>query len=65
MNTTTLGGELIASAIAKADERYRLFAPFGLSFAGGPLAPIAAQAMYWFYQAQDKFRERRDQSAKL
>ena len=65
MNTTTVGGELIAGAIASGDEDYRLFEPFGLSFAGGPLAPIAAQAMYWFYQAQDRYRERRDQRAKL
>ena len=44
MNTTTLGGEAIARAIAEGDETWRLFQPFGLTFAGGPLAPVAAQA---------------------
>jgi gamma-glutamylputrescine oxidase len=35
--TTTVAGTLIASAIADGDDRYRYFAAFGASFAGGPL----------------------------
>ena len=53
MNTTAMGGELIASAIAEDDGRWRLFAPFGLGFAGGPLGPAVAQMVYWAYQAED------------
>ena len=53
MATTTLGGELIASAIAEGDERWRLFEPFGLTYTGGPLGPWVAQAVYWSYQARD------------
>lgn len=53
MATTTLGGELVASAIAEGDERYKLFAPFGLIPAGGPLGTWYAQAVYWSYQARD------------
>ncbi|NQW08732.1 MAG: FAD-binding oxidoreductase [Alphaproteobacteria bacterium] len=56
MATTTLGGELIASAIAEGDERWRLFEPFGLSYAGGVLGPWVAQAVYWSYQARDAWK---------
>ena len=51
-----MGGELVASAIAEADERYRLFEPFGLDFAGGPFRPAAAQIAYWSYQFRDWHR---------
>ena len=63
MNTTTLGGEVIARAIAEGDETWRLFQPFGLTFAGGPLAPVAAQTAYWLYQARDGWRAWRDRRA--
>ena len=53
MSATTLGGELVASAIAEGDERYRLFEPFGLDYAGGPFRPAIAQAAYWSYQLRD------------
>jgi gamma-glutamylputrescine oxidase len=53
MCATTLGGELVASAIAEGDEQYRLFDPFGLDYAGGPLRPAIAQAVYWSYQLRD------------
>jgi gamma-glutamylputrescine oxidase len=54
--STTMGGELVAAAIADGDERYRLFAPFGLSYAGGPLAAVIAQTAYWSYQLGDALR---------
>jgi len=56
MATTTLGGELVASAIAEGDERYRLFEPFGLNWAGGSLGPWVAQLTYWKYELQDAWR---------
>ncbi len=59
MATTTMAGELVASAIADGDERYRLFEPFGLGFAGGPLGPALAQTAYWSYQLRDWLRSRR------
>jgi gamma-glutamylputrescine oxidase len=58
MATTTMAGELVAGAIAEGDERYRLFAPFGLGFAGGPLGPAVAQTVYWSYQLKDWLRSR-------
>ncbi|MDP6563525.1 MAG: FAD-binding oxidoreductase [Alphaproteobacteria bacterium] len=56
MGTTTLGGELIARAIAEDDESWRAFEAFGLGHAGGPLRPAIAQAAYWWYQMRDAAR---------
>jgi hypothetical protein len=51
--TTTVAGELVASAIAEKDDRYQLFAPFGLTPTGGPVGVAAAQLTYWSYQLRD------------
>ncbi len=56
MATTTMGGELIASAIAANDEQYQLFSPFGLDYVGKPFGPFIAQIAYWSYQLQDAFQ---------
>jgi glycine/D-amino acid oxidase-like deaminating enzyme len=58
MGTTTVAGELLASAIAENDDRYRLFAPFGLTPTGGPVGVAAAQLTYWSYQLRDALRAR-------
>jgi glycine/D-amino acid oxidase-like deaminating enzyme len=58
LNTTAAAGCLIANAIADGDDRYRLFAPFGLAWNGGMLGPIAAQLTYWKLQLQDWWAER-------
>jgi gamma-glutamylputrescine oxidase len=52
-----------SAAIAGSDERYRLFEPFGLDYAGKPFGPVIAQSAYWGFQAQDKIREWRLNSA--
>jgi len=52
-NTTSMAGELIASAIRESDDRYRLFEPFGLTPTGGPIGAAAAQLTYWYYQSKD------------
>jgi glycine/D-amino acid oxidase-like deaminating enzyme len=59
LNTTAVGGRLIAAAIAEGDDRYKLFAPFGLDWNGGPFGPVAAQLTYWKMQAQDWWAERK------
>ena len=54
--TTMLAGDLIASAIADGDDRYRHFAQFGLPFVGGPLiGRPASQLIVWGHQLQQTF----------
>ncbi|MBD2748586.1 FAD-binding oxidoreductase [Microvirga sp. BT688] len=57
MNTTASGGTVIAEGITGESDRYRLFAPFGLAWNGGPLGRAAAQLTYWGYQAADAAKE--------
>ena len=59
LNTTTLGGELVARAIAEGDRSYKILAPFGLDFAGGPVGLLAAQLVYWSWKARDLWDARR------
>lgn len=58
MNTTAIGGLVIAEAIAGRSDRYRLFEPFGLDWNGGLAGNTAVQLTYWWLQAQDLWRER-------
>src|SRR6185295_17093347 len=53
LNTTAIAGELIASAIVEQDDRWRLFIPFGLVWAGGSAGRAATQTIYWSMQAKD------------
>ncbi len=56
---TTVGGEMIASAITDGDDRWRMLEPFGLAFAGGPIGKIPAQMVYWYLSAGDWLRRKR------
>ncbi|WP_151718417.1 NAD(P)/FAD-dependent oxidoreductase [Gemmobacter serpentinus] len=58
LNTTAIGGKVVAEAILGQSDRARLFKPFGLVWAGGPAGLVAAQLTYWKLQAQDWWRER-------
>jgi gamma-glutamylputrescine oxidase len=58
LNTTAIGGKLVAEAILGQSERYKLFRPFGLVWAGGVAGLAVAQLTYWKLQAQDWWRER-------
>jgi len=58
LNTTAIGGKVLAEAILGESDRIAMFAPFGLPWAGGPLGLAAAQLTYWALQAQDWWRER-------
>ena len=57
MNTTAIGGMVIAEGISGESDRYRLFAPFDLAWNGGILGRAAAQLTYWAYQATDAAKE--------
>lgn len=57
LNTTAVGGRVVAEGILGASDRYKLFAPFGLNWAGGPVGAAVAQMTYWTYQAMDFAKE--------
>ncbi len=59
LNTTAIGGKLVAEGILGETDRYRAFAPFGLDWAGGAVGLGVAQATYWWLQARDWWTERR------
>jgi gamma-glutamylputrescine oxidase len=59
MNTTAIGGRVIAEGVLGQSDRYRLFEPFGLAWNGGPFGIAAAQLTYWTYQALDLAKEHR------
>lgn len=58
LNTTAIGGKVVAEGILGASDRYKLFKPFGLPWAGGVAGLAVAQLTYWKLQAQDWWRER-------
>ncbi|MBD8556057.1 FAD-binding oxidoreductase [Rhizobium sp. CFBP 8762] len=58
LNTTAIGGKLVAEALLGQSDRYTLLKPFGLVWAGGLAGLAAAQLTYWKLQAQDWWRER-------
>ncbi len=59
LNTTAIGGRVIAEAVLGESDRYKLFAPFGLAWNGWIAGRAAAQLTYWAYQAADLYRERK------
>jgi gamma-glutamylputrescine oxidase len=62
MNTTSIGGRVVAEGITGDTQRYKLFAPFGLAWNGGGFGTAAVQLTYWSYQARDWWRERRSRA---
>ncbi len=59
LNTTAIGGRVVAEAIMGESDRYKLFAPFGLAWNGSIAGRAAVQLTYWAYQASDFLRERK------
>ncbi len=57
LNTTAMAGQLIASAIAGGDDRYRQFTPFAPRWAFGQLGRLGVQGSYWLMQAKDRLDE--------
>jgi gamma-glutamylputrescine oxidase len=58
LNTTAMGGELIARAIVEDDRTWRQFMPFELVWAGGLLGRAAMQAYYWGYRSRERIKGR-------
>lgn len=57
LNTTAMGGELIARGIVENDPTWRLFAPYELVWAGGMLGRVLAQGIYWGTRPIDQIGE--------
>jgi len=58
LNTSAMGGELIARAIVEDDQTWRQFLPFELVWAGGPFGRAAVQAYYWYYRQNELVQSR-------
>ena len=56
---TAVGALAVAAGIAGNDRDWRLFQPFGIVWAGGPLGRLGVQASYWNMQIRDWWDERR------
>ena len=59
LNTTAIGGRVVAEAILGQSQRSQQFAPFALNWTGGLIGKAAVQLTYWQYQAMDAWRERK------
>lgn len=55
---TTLAGEVVASAIAEEDGRWREFSDYGLLSAMKPAGFLGAQLSYWWAEAKDAWKAR-------
>ena len=57
---TAFAGELVASAIAEGDTRWRELGDYGLVSAMKPAGFAAAQLRYWWLQARDAWKDWRE-----
>ena len=61
MAPATVAGELLAAAIAEGDEGWRDFSDYGLVSALKPAGFMGPQLSYWWLQATEGWKDRRDQ----
>jgi gamma-glutamylputrescine oxidase len=54
LNTSAMGGELVARGMIDNDQTWRLFAPYELVWAGGLLGSVLAQGIYWGSRPVDR-----------
>ena len=59
LNTTAMGGVLVANALANKSEDWRLFDAFAPQWTGGTLGRIGVQLCYWNMQFRDRQDERK------
>jgi glycine/D-amino acid oxidase-like deaminating enzyme len=65
LNTTAMGGNLIARAIIDGDSTWRQFTPFELVWAGGMFGRAAAQIRFWVKRLHAAVEERRAKAREL
>jgi gamma-glutamylputrescine oxidase len=58
--TTTLAGEVVASALMEGDQRYKDYASFGMTSTYKPFGFLGAQLSYWWLQSKDAWRSQID-----
>jgi gamma-glutamylputrescine oxidase len=58
LNTSAMAGELIAAAITEHDDRWRLFLPYELVWAGGRLGRLAQQVGVWSRSRHEEWAAR-------
>ena len=57
LNTSALGGELVARGMIDNDQTWRMFAPYELVWSGGLIAKALAQGIYWGTRPVDRARQ--------
>ncbi|TWI11589.1 NAD(P)/FAD-dependent oxidoreductase [Aerolutibacter ruishenii] len=60
---TTYAGEVVASAIAEGDTRWKAFSDYGLVSALKPAGFLGAQLSYWWAEARDGWKDWRERAA--
>jgi hypothetical protein len=65
LNTTAMGGNLIARAIVDGDQTWRQFTPFELVWAGGLIGRAAGQIRVWVKRLRAAVEERRAKAREL
>jgi gamma-glutamylputrescine oxidase len=58
LNTTAIGGEVVARGIVEADRTWQLFSPFALVWSGGVYGRVAQQVHYWSSRTRELFHGR-------
>jgi glycine/D-amino acid oxidase-like deaminating enzyme len=57
LNTSALGGELVARGLVDNDQTWRMFAPYELVWAGGLFGSVLAQGIYWGLRPVDRVNQ--------
>jgi gamma-glutamylputrescine oxidase len=65
LNTTAMGGNLIARAVVDGDQTWRQFTPFELVWAGGVIGRAAGQIRVWVKRLRAAVEERRARAREL
>jgi glycine/D-amino acid oxidase-like deaminating enzyme len=65
LNTTAMAANLIAGAIVDGDDRFRLFEPFELVWAGGRIGRFVAKRFYLAQRAYEQWASRRSRKREL
>lgn len=55
LNTSAMGGELVARGLVEGEQTWRLFAPYELVWAGGRAGSVLAQGIYWGTRPIERF----------